>query len=450
MPTDSEPTPVVDTGLLNPVSVGHDRIVSDAEIVAAMVAVEVALVRTLGSIGVAPFEAVAAIERASASLDIDPAELAAEAVSDGNPVIPLVKRMRAAVDAETGLWVHRGATSQDIVDSALAVVAHRATAQIIDDLDRVIAALARLAKQYRETPAVARTLTQHAVPTTVGARFADWLWQVADARDELARSTLPAQLGGAAGTLAVLVESLGVERAAQVPAAFASALGLAGYDAPWHTRRTAITRLGDAITRATDALGRIATDVATLTRTEIGELFEPSGGGSSAMPQKQNPVRSVLVRSASLRAPQLAATLHVSAATAVDERPDGAWHAEWPALRELLRLALGAAAHAADLAEGLRVDEAAVARNLALGGGAVMSERVMLVAAPFIGRARVQEIIDLAGKGEDLAELLRAEPALIGVDVPALLDPTGYIGFATAVVDRAVARAEAIERSRAS
>src|SRR5690606_7317237 len=141
-----------------------------------------------------------------------------------------------------------------------------------------------------------------------------------------------------------------------------------------------------------DALGRIGADVATLSRTEIGELAEPSGGGSSAMPQKQNPVRSVLLRSAALRAPGLASTLHLASSAAVDERPDGAWHAEWPTLREPLRLGLGASAVAAELAEGLVVDEAAVARNLAHGGGTILAERLMLVLGPKLGKPAVQAL----------------------------------------------------------
>ncbi|MBO9578216.1 MAG: adenylosuccinate lyase [Microbacteriaceae bacterium] len=432
----------VDTGLLSPVSAGADAIVSDDAVVAALVRAEVALAQALQSVGAAPDAAVAGIERAAATLTIDASELAAEAVRDGNPVGAIVGRLRAGVaDAETASWVHRGTTSQDILDTALAIVAQRAIGVVLGDLNRTIAALAGLAQRYRDTPAAARTLTQHAVPTTLGARFADWLIQVADARDELARCGLPSQLGGAAGTLAVLVEELGVEIASKVPAAFSQAAGLSWFDAPWHTRRTAITRLGDGLTRVTDALGRIAADVANLSRTEIAELSEGSGGGSTAMPQKRNPVRSVLIRSAALRAPSLAAGLHIAAANAIDERPDGAWHAEWPELRELLRLALGAAAHGALLSEGLTVDEAAVARNLRASNGLIMAERIMLSLGPFLGAPEVQRLIDRAAAGEDLATLLADEPALLGFDVGPILDPSGYIGFTGVLVDRAVARA---------
>ena len=191
--------------------------------------------------------------------------------------------------------------------------------------------------------------------------------------------------------------------------------------------------------QAIDAVGKIATDVATLSRTEIGEVAEAAGGGSSAMPQKQNPAASVLLRSAALRAPQLGATLHLAAALAADERPDGAWHAEWPTLRELLRLALGASAHAARLTGGLRVDAAAVAQNLAATGGLLVSERLSIVLTPLVGAARVRELVAAAGRGENLAALLRSVPELEGTDVADLLDPARYTGLAGTFVDRSVA-----------
>ncbi|HWL01018.1 MAG TPA: lyase family protein [Microbacteriaceae bacterium] len=442
MPIDPGPAVRFDTGLLSPVSVGADGLVSDDAIAAALVTAEVALAQALLTLDAAPAPVVGAIERAAGALAVDAAELAVAAAADGNPVGAVVARLRAAVgDPEAAAWVHRGTTSQDILDTAIAIVARRAVEAIGADLDRTIAALAELATRYRDIPAAARTLTQQAVPTTVGARFADWLLQLLDARDQLAERGLPAQLGGAAGTLSALVEEFGPELTMQLPAAFAHAAGLGAPAAPWHTRRTSITRLGDALADATDALGRIAADVATLSRTEIGELAEGAGGGSTAMPQKRNPVHSVLIRSAALRAPLLAAQLHLAAANAVDERPDGAWHAEWPSLRELLRIALGAAAHGALLVEGLTVDDVAVARNLAATGGLIVSERLVPALRPHLGAAEIRAIVARAARGEDLAALLAAEPALAGVEIAPLLDPANYTGLAGRLVDRAVARA---------
>lgn len=445
MPTDSGAESGFDVGLLSPVSAGRDSIVSDAAVLRALVQAEVALAKALGSVGVAPPATITAVLGRITKPDLDAAVLASEAVADGNPVIPLVRQLRALVaDIPDGpAWVHHGATSQDIVDTAIAILAQQAIARIRLQLDRVVGALADRAERYRDLPAAARTLTQHAVPTTVGARFADWLVQVADARDALADSVLPAQLGGAGGTLAALVEEFGPSRTAKIAVAFAASAKLPLAESPWHVRRDAVTRLGDALVRTMDALGRVGTGVATLSRTEIGELAEPSGGGSSAMPQKQNPVRAVLLRSAALRAPGLGSTLHLASAIAADERPDGAWHAEWPTLRELLRLGLGASALAAELAEGLVVDEAAVARNLAHGGGTILAERLMLVLSPKLGRPAVQAIVDRAANGESLAGLLAAAPGLSSEEVDALLDPSGYLGIAGALVDRALVRARA-------
>jgi 3-carboxy-cis,cis-muconate cycloisomerase len=439
--------PVFDVGLLSPVTVGADATVSDAAVLAALVDVEVALTRAWGAVGSVPADVVDAVAAAIADVPVDAADLARRAVSGGNPVIPLVGDLRAAVAPADRGWVHRGATSQDIVDTALALVARRAGEQIDLDLRATARSLAALARAHRDVPAAARTLTQHAVPTTLGARFASWLRGVRAARADLAATlaALPAQLGGAGGTLASAVVLSDLATARELPAAFAAQLALAAPAAPWHVERRPVTRLGDALVAVTDALGVIAADVATASRTEIGELSEGVGGGSSAMPQKRNPAASVLVRSAALRAPQLAATLHLAAAGAVDERPDGAWHAEWPALRELLRVALGAARTAAALTAGLVVDLDAVARTLALSDGLIVAERLSAELAPLIGADTVAAAIAGATTGGDLRTLLEAPLAARGlrVDLDDLLDPARYLGLAAAFVDETLAEEDA-------
>ncbi|MFT4219033.1 MAG: lyase family protein [Microbacterium sp.] len=438
-------TGIIDEGLLEPVAVGSDAIVSDAAVVDALVAAEVALARAWGRLGVAPARAVDEIADVlgwagpgapARGHGVDIGRLAADAVAGGNPVIPLVDALRARFEDPAKAWIHRGATSQDILDTALMLTAARAVAEIREHLGTLSAALRALAGAHRDTVAAARTLTQHAVPTTVGLRVAAWLRGVARADERLARLTLPAQLGGAGGTLAAFVEIAGSEIAAQVPAAFAVELGLAVPDAPWHTTRWPVTELADALVQTVDAVGVMATDTATLGRTEIAELLEAAGGGSSAMPQKQNPAASVLIRSAALRAPHLGATLHTAAALAGDERPDGAWHAEWPALRALLRLALGATRSTTLMAEGLRVQKAAVSRNLGLTDARIVSERLSIALAPLIGGERARELIASASGRAELAALLRALPE--AVDVDALLDPAGYTGLAGQLVDEAV------------
>ncbi|SFS12728.1 3-carboxy-cis,cis-muconate cycloisomerase [Microbacterium sp. cf046] len=436
-----------DLGLLSPVTVGFDDAVSDAAILDALVTAEVALVRARGALGLAEPDLVARVSDAFGWTGagspcrghaIDAAALAAASVAGGNPVIPLLSLLTDAAGADA--QIHRGATSQDIMDSALMFVAAHAGREVSASLTSTAGALRGFAAEHRGEVAAARTLTQHAVPTTIGLRAANWLRGVqrAVARVDAATEALPAQLGGAGGTLASFVELHGPSEAAKLPAAYAAELSLAAPDAPWHTTRWPVTELGDALVQAIDAVGVIAADVATLSRTEIAELSEGAGGGSSAMPQKQNPAASVLIRSAALRAPQLGATLHLAAALAVDERPDGAWHAEWPTLRELLRLALGATGTAARLVSGLQVDADAVARNLAQTRGLIVAERLSLVLTPIIGKARVSQIVAHAGRGGDLAALLHAEPALAGLDIDALLDPAGYTGLAGALVDEAV------------
>jgi 3-carboxy-cis,cis-muconate cycloisomerase len=272
---------------------------------------------------------------------------------------------------------------------------------------------------------------------------------------------LPVQTGGAGGTLAagtVLTAGSSTDPFGLADD-LAAQLGLAAAPAPWHTNRLAVTSLGDALAGVVDALGKIAADVLFLSRPEVAEVAEPRApgrGASSAMPQKQNPVLSVLVRSAALQAPGLAAQLHLAAATFNDERPDGAWHTEWPALRQLLALALGAAGHVRELAEGLQVFPDAMRRNLDLSGPLLLSEGVSAAVAPLLsvdeagadGKQQLQAVVDRtlqAPAGEQTAtyrRLLRETvPAdkLSGEELDSLLDPANYLGQAGAISRRILA-----------
>ncbi|MBA2955232.1 3-carboxy-cis,cis-muconate cycloisomerase [Nocardioides sp. MAH-18] len=292
---------------------------------------------------------------------VDAERLALDAEAGGNPVIPLVRLVR-----EHAPEAHRGLTSQDVVDSALMRMSEAAVGSLLADLRSLIRRLADLAAAHRDTPMVARTLTQHAVPTTFGFRVAAWLTAVLDAEAQVDDLDFPDQLGGAAGTRAAMAE-LGVEVPAGVPR--------------WHTTRASVTRLGDALVGCTDACARIANDVVTMSRPEIGELSEGTGGGSSTMPGKANPVLSVLVRRAALTTPQLAATLHLAAAQQVDDRADGAWHAEWATLRDLVRRTLTAASQTVDLVSGLVVHADRMAATLAAAGDTVLAEQRSMAAA---------------------------------------------------------------------
>lgn len=332
-----------------------DGVCTDAAVVRAMCQVEDAWLRVLADTGVAPAHAPAA---GLAGPD-DVAGLARAGETGGNAVIPLVnllrERLRAAGDDAAADWLHRGLTSQDVLDTALMLCARDAVAGIGDQLRQHVTALAELAVEHRGTPMVARTLTKPAVPTTFGAKVASWLDGVLDAAEAVAALTFPVQLGGAAGTLSGLVELAGVDRARRCRRDLPAALGLSE-SAPWHTRRGPVTRLADAAVTVTDAWGRIANDVLVLGRPEIGELAEGQGGGSSTMPHKSNPVMSVLIRRAALAGPPLAATLHTAAAEQIDERADGGWHLEWDTLATLLRRTAVAAEHTTVLLRNLRVD----------------------------------------------------------------------------------------------
>ncbi|MDT3395743.1 3-carboxy-cis,cis-muconate cycloisomerase [Streptomyces sp. B1866] len=435
-----------DAGLLAPGRAGTpaEAATGDTAVLQAMLDAEAALTRAQAGLGLAPAEAARAVTKAADAARFDLRSIALRARGAGNPVIPLVAELTSAA-GEWGRYVHQGATSQDILDTAAMLVAARTLDPLLADLDRTQRALAGLAAAHRDTAMPGRTLTQHAVPTTFGLKAAGWRSLVLDARDRVrtVRAALPAQLGGAAGTLAAF-GAHGLADPLALPAAYARELGLAAPALPWHTLRTPVADLAGALACTTGALGKAAADVLTLARTEIAEVAEGAGGGSSAMPHKANPVRATLIAAAARRAPGLAATLYASMA-AEDERPAGAWHAEWEPLRDLLRLAGGAARDAAGLAEGLRVDPGAMRAHLGLTRGLLVSERLSTELAPVLGRARAADLLTEAARrarAEDrpLADVLAEEPALAGIDLAGLTDPARYTGCAAALTDRALER----------
>jgi 3-carboxy-cis,cis-muconate cycloisomerase len=335
-------------------------LMTDAALLEAMIAVEQGWLVSLAAHGLTPPSDLGGLV-GPADLDA----LALDAEGGGNPVLGLVALLR---ERSGNAWVHRGLTSQDVVDTALILCLRETVTAVRSDLDAQIDSLVELAETHRSTVMAGRTLAQHAVPTTFGAKAAVWLTGLLDARDALAALTWPAQLGGAAGTLAAARALVPDDVAAwDLVVATADALGLEART-PWHTSRGPVTAIGDALVACTDAWGRIASDVVTLSRSEIGELAEPAGvgrGGSSTMPHKRNPILSVLLRRAAITAPGLASTLHLAAALANDERPDGGWHAEWAALRDLGRRTAVAASQARELLAGLEVNTKRMAATVA-------------------------------------------------------------------------------------
>lgn len=439
-----------DLGLLSPVRTGTraEEITGDGAYLQAMLDAESGLVRALARAGVAPGAAAEPVAACARRDLFDVSDLARRARADGNPVVALVADLTAAVrrhDPEAARWVHYAATSQDIVDTAAMLVAARTVETVLADLDRAADAAAGLAASHRDTVMVGRTLTQHAVPTTFGRVAAGWLAGILDGAERLRalRPRLPAQLGGAAGTLAPLGAA-----GPDVVEAYAEECGLACPELPWHTVRTPVADVAGAVAHTAGACGKVATDVASLARTEIGEVAEPTGGGSSAMPHKSNPVRATLVLSAAGQVPALTSTLY-GALAAEHERPAGAWHAEWQPMRESLRLTGGAAATTAELLEGLRVHPERMRSNLARTGGLVVAERLVAALAPQLGRSaaqqRLRELSSRAARQErELRAVLSEDSEVVGVlgteRLAQLCDPVGYTGSAGAFADRVLAR----------
>jgi 3-carboxy-cis,cis-muconate cycloisomerase len=345
---------------------------TDRALLEAMVAVEAAWLGALAAAGLAPAEC-AGVDLSNLLAADDCEALAAAAEGGGNPIIGLAELLRERAAPAAAPWIHRGLTSQDVVDTALMLGVRGVAGNLSAQLMQQISTLSDLAAAHRATPMVARTLTQHAAPTTFGAKAAGWLNGIVDAFERLDALVTPIQIGGAAGNRAAATE-LATLLTADDPAdvsdrlvrSAAATLGLP-VRLPWHTTRTPVTAAADAFVGCTDSWGRIASDVVTLVRPEIGELSEAAGeqrGRSSSMPHKRNPVLSILIRRAAIAAPQLGATLHTAAALANDERPDGAWHAEWDTLRTMAQRTVVAGSHCGDLLGGLQVHSGRMAENL--------------------------------------------------------------------------------------
>jgi 3-carboxy-cis,cis-muconate cycloisomerase len=342
-------------GLFTPIFVPEavQDAVSDEAWLRAMVDVEGALARAEASAGVISGEAAEAISRAAPDLD----GLGVAARDAGNPVVELVRRLREAAGDE----VHFGATSQDVLDSAAMLVAKRALAPVLAELDAVVEACAALAREHRETVMAGRTLMQQAQPVTFGLKAAGWLAGVAGARARLRELRLPAQLGGAAGTLSKLGD-----RGPAVHAAFARELGLDEPVLPWHGDRRPVAELGVALAIAAGAVEKVALDIVLLAQTEVGEVAEESGGGrggSSAMAHKQNPVGAIRARAAA-RSVRGAAGVLLEAMAGEHERAAGAWHSEWQALSAALAGTGGAAWSLHEALAGLTVDPEQMRANL--------------------------------------------------------------------------------------
>lgn len=412
----------------------------------ALLDVEAALARACAAADVISTADADAIAAACDGVQFDVTDLAAATAANGNPVVPLVRELTARVGDPAGAHVHRGATSQDVLDTALMLVAQRSLDVVLDDLSAAADAAADLARTHRDLPAAGRTLLQHAVPTTFGLRVAGWmvgLDQVVDRLRTIRDTRLPAQLGGAAGTLA----SLGSAGPAVV-AHLAADLDLEVPVLAWHTTRVPIADLAGALGTAAGVCAKVARDVTLLAQTEVAEVREGVGGrgGSSTMPHKRNPVAAVSALASAMAAPGLVATL-LTAMVHEHERAAGAWHAEWVPCTDLLRATGSAAAWLRDCLEHLQVDAERVRANVELTGGLALAERVTTALTDRIGRLTAHDLVSGAAdrarsNGRHLLDELRATPQVTAElddrTLRALLDPAQATASARELVDRAL------------
>ena len=428
------------------------RTVCDDEVyLQLMLDFEHALARAEVAVGIIPASAVVSIAKACHAEGFDRTALAEAAVRAGNLAIPLVKMLTEKVtgaDPAAGRYVHWGATSQDVIDTATMLGLRAAINALLADLDRAIAGFARLAFQHRETAVVARTWLQHALPMPFGLKLAEYAAALHRSRERLKRlrsDTLALQFGGAAGTLAALGDN-GLKVAEQL----AQELSLPLPDAPWHTHRDRIADVASALAILTGTCGKIARDVSLMMQTDVGEAFEPAGegrGGSSTMPHKRNPVAAARALAAATMAPNLAATI-LAAQVQDHERSAGPWHAEWPTLPTLQLVTSGALAAIAEIAEGLEIDVTRMRANLDMTQGLVMAEAVSMALAEKVGKSEAHHLVEAASRRaietrQHLRTVLtddtRVTTHIPAAELEALFDPMGYQGVAQTLIDRLLA-----------
>src|SRR6202163_893686 len=412
---------------------------------------EAALARAEAATGVIPASAAGPIEQACKAGSFDLAALAEAATRSGNLAIPLVKALTADVakaDADAARYVHWGATSQDVIDTAAMLGLRAAIDALLVDIDRAIAGFAKLAKQHRATAMVARTWLQHALPMPFGLKLAEYAAALHRSRTRLQRmrkETLALQFGGAAGTLAALGDN-----GWRVAEKLAQELKLPLPDAPWHTHRDRMAEAASVLAILAGTCGKIARDVSLMMQTDVAEAFEPSGegrGGSSTMPHKRNPVAAATALAAATMAPNLAATIF-AAQVQDHERSAGPWHAEWPTLPTLLLVTSGALAAIVDIAEGLEVDAVRMRANLDATGGLIMAEAVTFALAEKIGKSEAHHLMEAASKKavagkKHLRDVLTGDPkvsAHLSADkLTKLFEPMAYQGTSQALIDRLLA-----------
>jgi 3-carboxy-cis,cis-muconate cycloisomerase len=417
------------------------------EYLQALLDVEVALAVAEAAVGVIPAACLPDIRAAARAEGLDVAALTAEAADAGNIVIPLVRQLTelvAARNPESARYVHRGATSQDILDTAVVLRLRDGRTPLVADLTSAMRACATFAREHAATPMPGRTWLQHASPTTFGLKAAGWLDMLGRCRERINDSVnrvLVVQLGGAAGTLA----SLGPDGPA-VTEAFARQLGLRVPAMPWHSHRDRLVEVAAAFGIACGALGKIGRDLTLLAQSEVAEVFEkPSGrGGSSSMPHKQNPVRAVTAVTAAIRAPGLVATM-VAAMPQEHERAAGGWQAEWETMADLIRVTVESADAIAKTLGDLQLAPGTMREHLDLHGGVAMAEGLAAALMAHLSRtdamAHVERLSRVAVRDrKPLRELAAADADvsrwLSAADIDRALAPENFLGSAPLFVER--------------
>lgn len=418
----------------------------------SMLEVEAALARVQARLGLIPGAAAASIERAAAALELNDEELARGVLRDGVPTLALVKALRAAA-GEAGAFAHLGATSQDIMDSATVLCVRRALVHMERRLRDVVGCAADLAEQHRDTLMVARTHGQQALPTTFGLKVAGWALPLSRhllRLRELAPRLYVLQLGGAAGTLAALGP-----QALEIVRGVASELGLGEAPLPWHVQRDAVGELGAWLSLLASSLAKLALDVIWMSQSEVAEVSEAEPGergGSSSMPQKNNPIRSEQIIAAARAVATDLAALH---AGAIQEHERGAhgWQLEWLSLSSMLMLAAGALRNADELVAGLVVHPDRMRANLTAGSGLVLAEALVGALSAHMTRPAAQQLVQgcaqrALAESRSLIEVVReraapeppakADAGIAQLDWSALARPENYLGIAPVLVDGAI------------
>ncbi len=416
---------------------------------------EAALARAEAMVGIIPSGAATAISKICNASAFDVTTLANAATKSGNLAIPLVKALTAEVAktaTEAARYVHWGATSQDVIDTAAVLTLRAGIDALLADLERAIAGFARLAQKHRNTAVVARTWLQHALPMPFGLKLAEYAAALNRSRLRLRRlrnETLALQFGGAAGTLAALGD-----KGWQVAEKLAETLQLPLPDAPWHSHRDRFAEAASVLAILAGTCGKIGRDVQLMMQTDVAEAFEPPGegrGGSSTMPHKRNPVAAATALAAATMAPNLAATIF-AAQVGDHERSAGPWHAEWPTLPGLLLVASGALASIGDIAEGLEVDVTRMRANLDATGGLIMAEAVAMALAEKIGKQEAHHLVEAASKKaaaekKGLRDVLSKDQKLmahLGAEkIKRLFEPMAYQGVSQDLIDRLLASLDA-------